>query len=163
MRNTSLCCFHLYASLTAIWAEWLYGRVPHENHLSSSHLRVNFGSWAVPDHSIDYSALPSFRIEKNDPHSSYSRGFREAVGVFRSQGQEFRKKAEDEKKELDRRLAMPWASSKYPTAADSARGLLQYYQMKEAEFAQRSKSYHSRATNLGSNRDSVDCHTQMRF
>jgi hypothetical protein len=30
---------------------------------------------------------------------------------FEAKEQEFRKKAEDEKKELDRRLAMPWASS----------------------------------------------------
>jgi hypothetical protein len=30
---------------------------------------------------------------------------------FEAKEQEFRRKAEDEKKELDRRLAMPWASS----------------------------------------------------
>jgi hypothetical protein len=41
---------------------------------------------------------------------------------------------------------MPYASSKYPTAADSARGLLQYYQVKADEFAQRAKTYRLLAT-----------------
>jgi hypothetical protein len=68
---------------------------------------------------------------------------------FQAKEQEFRKKAEDEKKELDRRLAMPYASSKYPTAVDSARGLLQYYQVKAADFAQRTKYYQLRATMQG--------------
>jgi len=70
---------------------------------------------------------------------------------FEDKEQEFRKKAEDEKRELDRRLAMPYASPKYPTPADSARGLLQYYQLKADEFGQRATNYHLRATNVSAN------------
>jgi hypothetical protein len=70
---------------------------------------------------------------------------------FEDKEQEFRKKAEDEKRELDRRLAMPYASPKYPTPADSARGLLQYYQLKADEFEQRATTYHLRATNVSAN------------
>jgi hypothetical protein len=50
-----------------------------------------------------------------------SEEFENLSTYFEAKEQEFCKKAEDEKKELDRRLAMPYASSKYPTAADSAR------------------------------------------
>ena len=75
-----------------------------------------------------------------------SEEFEKLSTYFEAKEQEFCKKAEDEKKELDRRLAMPYASSKYPTAADSARGLLQYYQVKTGEFAQRAKTYHLLAT-----------------
>ena len=52
---------------------------------------------------------------------------------FEDNEQEFRKKAENAKRELDRRMAMPYASLTYPTSADSARDLLQYYQLKADE------------------------------
>jgi len=77
-----------------------------------------------------------------------SEEFENLSTYFEAKEQEFCKKAEDEKKELDRRLATPYASSKYPTAADSARGLLQYYQVKADEFAQRAKTYHLLATKV---------------
>src|ERR1700733_1668847 len=70
---------------------------------------------------------------------------------FEDKEQEFRKKAEDEKRELDRRLAMPYASPKYPTPADSARGWLQYYLLKADEFGQRATNYNLRATNVSAN------------
>jgi hypothetical protein len=74
-----------------------------------------------------------------------SEDFERLAIYFEDREQEFRKKAEDEKREWDRRLAMPYASPKYPTSADSARGLLQYYQLKADEFEQRAKTFHLRA------------------
>jgi len=80
-----------------------------------------------------------------------SEDFERLATYFDDREQEFRKKAEDEKRELDRRLAMPYASPKYPTPADSARGLLQYYQLKADEFEQRATAYHVCATNARAN------------
>jgi hypothetical protein len=80
-----------------------------------------------------------------------SEEFERLATYFEDKEQEFRKKAEDEKQELDRRLAMPYASPKYPNPADSARGLLQYYQLKADEFDQRATTYHLRATNVSGN------------
>jgi len=80
-----------------------------------------------------------------------SEEFERLATYFEDKEREFRKEAEDEKRELDRRLAMPYASSKYPTPADSARGMLQYYQLKANEFEQRAKTYHLRATNVSAN------------
>ena len=78
-----------------------------------------------------------------------SQEFEKLSVSFQAREREFRNKAEDEKKELARRLAMPYASCKYPTAADSTRGLFQYYQMKADEFAQWAKTYQLRAANVG--------------
>jgi hypothetical protein len=80
-----------------------------------------------------------------------SEDFERLATYFEDKEQEFRKKAEDEKRELDRRLAMPYASPKYPTPADNARGLLQYYQLKADEFEQRARAYHLRATKVSAN------------
>jgi hypothetical protein len=74
-----------------------------------------------------------------------SEDFERLATYFGDKEQEFRKKAQDEKRELDRRLAMPYASPKYPTPADSARGLLQYYELKADECGQRATNYHLRA------------------
>jgi hypothetical protein len=63
---------------------------------------------------------------------------------FEGKELEFRKKAEVEKRELDRCVAMPDASAKYPTLADSARGLLQYYQLNADEFEQRATAHYLR-------------------
>ncbi len=80
-----------------------------------------------------------------------SEEFERLATYFEDKEQEFRKKAEDEKRELDRRLASPYASSKYPTPADSARGLFQYYQLKADEFEKRATTYHLRTTNVSAN------------
>jgi hypothetical protein len=80
-----------------------------------------------------------------------SEEFERLAIYFDDKEQEFRKKAENQKRELDRCLAVPYTSSKYPTPADNARGLLQYYQLKAEEFAQRATAYHLRATNVSAN------------
>jgi hypothetical protein len=80
-----------------------------------------------------------------------SEEFERLATYFEDKEREFRNEAEDEKRELDRRLAMPYASPKYPTPTDSARGLLQYYQLKADEFEQRATAYHLRATNVSAN------------
>ena len=74
--------------------------------------------------------------------------FERLATYFDDREQEFHKKAEDEKRELNRCLAIPYTSSKYPTPADNARGLLQYYQLKADELGQRATAYHMRATKV---------------
>lgn len=118
-------------------------RSPRENHRSPNHRRTQFDFWTVPDRFTDPSAVPPFRIEKMIRTTHTLEEFDELSMYFQAKEEEFRKKAEDQKEVLNRRLAIPWGSSKYPTAADSrARGLLQYYQGKADEFAQRAKTYH---------------------
>jgi hypothetical protein len=73
-----------------------------------------------------------------------SEEFDKLASFFEGKEKEFRGKAEEEKKELDRRLEVSYAGSKYPTPVDSARELLQYYKIKANEFGLRANSYRSK-------------------
>src|SRR5262249_23691881 len=63
---------------------------------------------------------------------------------------EFQQKATEQQVELDRRIAMPYSSPKYPTPSDSARALLQYYHVKANEYGRRADAYRIRASEAAS-------------
>ena len=65
---------------------------------------------------------------------------------FERKEQEFRHKADTEKKELESSLAKPYLNSKYPTPADSARGLFQYYSLQADKFKRQAELNRLRAT-----------------
>jgi hypothetical protein len=72
--------------------------------------------------------------------------FNALADYFDGEREQYVQKARDEQIELDRRLAAPYVSPKYPTPVDSARALLQYYEAEAEEYGRRADGYRLRAT-----------------
>ena len=73
--------------------------------------------------------------------------FNTLASYFEGKEQEYHQKAQIEQVELDRRLAMPYVSPKYPTPIDSARNLYRYYCVMAEDFSRRANAYRLRAQN----------------
>ena len=67
--------------------------------------------------------------------------FKVLANYFSDEEQKFRRKANEEKNELDRRLKISYPNYKIGGSVDSARGLFQYYCLKANESGQRAESY----------------------
>jgi hypothetical protein len=74
-----------------------------------------------------------------------SKEFNAVADYFDQKRDQYVHKASDEQIELNRRLAAPYLSPKYPTPVDTARGLLRYYQAKVEEYGRRADEYRSLA------------------
>lgn len=75
-------------------------------------------------------------------HSAHSpEQFNALADYFDQKQNEYLQKSADEEVELNRRLAAPHLSPKYPTPADSARRLLGYYEAEAEEYGQRAEAY----------------------
>jgi hypothetical protein len=67
-------------------------------------------------------------------------------------------KAKDEQTELNRRLAAPYLSPKYPTPVDTARRRLQYYKAEAEEYEHRADTYRQKAKEMSGTTHSPDSH-----
>lgn len=75
-------------------------------------------------------------------HTAHSpEQFNALADYFSRKQAEYLQKSADEKVELDRRLAAPNLSPKYPTPVDTARRLLGYYEAKAEEYGHQADAY----------------------
>jgi hypothetical protein len=75
-------------------------------------------------------------------HSAHSpEQFNALADYFDQKQKEYMQKSADEKIELNRRIAAPYLSPKYPTPVDTARGLLGYYEAKAEGYGHRADAY----------------------
>ena len=75
-------------------------------------------------------------------HTAHSpEQFNALADYFGRKQQEYVRKSAAEKIELNRRLAAPYLSPKYPTPVDTARRLLGYYEAKAEEYGHQADAY----------------------
>lgn len=101
---------------------------------------VNLHSQTTASHSDPSMSRSELRRQIDAAHSPEE--YRALALYFRQQEGRFRSKAAEEKAEWDRRKqGMTSVTSKYPTPADSARNLYDYYVYKATEMSAKAAEY----------------------
>lgn len=102
---------------------------------------VACGQSSLPDKpTYPHSEVNHLMHTANSPEQ-----FNALADYFGQKQKEYLQKSENEKIELNRRLAAPYLSPKYPTPVDTARALLEYYETKAEEYGHRADAYRSEA------------------
>lgn len=99
-------------------------------------------SHAQPTAPVATHALSSHELKKEIARAHTSEQYNALALYFRQQERVFRGKAEDEKTEWERRKQVTVSLGvKYPTPADSARNLYEYYVYEANQMARRATEY----------------------
>ena len=109
-------------------------------------LAILVGSSAALQSQTTARTLSQNELKKQLADAHTSEQYRGLATYFSQQADSFRSKAREEKTEWDRRKSTTVSiAAKYPTPADSARNLYDYYTYKADEMAARSRHFESMA------------------
>ena len=97
----------------------------------------------APDQPHRYSRS---EIKEMIQDAKSSEDFERLADYFDYQSLEFDRKADDQVKELERLLALPFRARSYPTQVETTRELIKKYRAKADECADRASGYHAQTT-----------------
>ena len=105
---------------------------------SSTNVDTMFLGAHAPDQPHRYSRS---EIKAMISDAKTSEDFRQLAYYFDYQSLEFDRKADDQAKELQRLLALPFHARSYPTQVENTRELIKTYRIKAKECSARSNAY----------------------
>lgn len=88
-------------------------------------------------------------IKKMIQEEKTAENFERLASYFDYQSMEFDRKADDQVKELERLLALPFHARSYPTQVENTRELIKKYRTKADECSARASVYRTHATKSG--------------